>query len=457
MSQPAYWSSQAGNVGVGSSFLDNVRRRYDFESGRLARLNPDSTLFYSYLAALRRVPTPDPKFMFLEQRNQWQRRNFEVAVDEATEIVGAAMDTAISLTCQYDKYGRVVGTDTAPEFFVINDNITIQAEINTGAGGTYVPCKVHGRVTAIADDDTTKKTITFIIRSVNYDTAYATTYSGKYIRYNNGQLGQVGGSGFAEGTGAPEGWVDQLYDREGYTQIFKTSIPVVSGTAQATVYRGLPDELARIWGPKLDEHKMGIAQDLMFGVGRYAAEDGSTPVRYTWGLVPYVEQYGTVETFSYATTGYNQFLEFLRTFLAPEKGMGSREIPLVMTSRKILGWLNKFGSANFIQNTFSSNPVLNYETITGQLGHQITMIKTIWGTLAFGEEVLMRGMWEDYAVLANMNHLAYRPLVGNGENRDTFVTTNVQGNDIDGRKDMILTEAGLQIDMPEKHAILKFS
>jgi len=34
--------------------------------------------------------------------------------------------------------------------------------------------------------------------------------------------------------------------------------------------------------------------------------------------------------------------------------------------------------------------------------------------------------------------------------------TNVQNNDVDGRKDMILTEAGLEIALPETHAVLKF-
>jgi hypothetical protein len=51
----------------------------------------------------------------------------------------------------------------------------------------------------------------------------------------------------------------------------------------------------------------------------------------------------------------------------------------------------------------------------------------------------------------------YRPLIGNGHNRDTYIKTNVQENDIDGRKDMILTEAGLEIDLPETHGLIKFS
>ena len=56
-------------------------------------------------------------------------------------------------------------------------------------------------------------------------------------------------------------------------------------------------------------------------------------------------------------------------------------------------------------------------------------------------------------LMADMSNLAYRPLVGNGVNRDTQIQTNVQSADEDLRKDMILTEAGLEITLPEVHAL----
>jgi len=47
----------------------------------------------------------------------------------------------------------------------------------------------------------------------------------------------------------------------------------------------------------------------------------------------------------------------------------------------------------------------------------------------------------------------YRPLVGNGLNRDTHIITNVQNSDEDLRKDMVITEAGLEVTLPECHAL----
>ena len=56
----------------------------------------------------------------------------------------------------------------------------------------------------------------------------------------------------------------------------------------------------------------------------------------------------------------------------------------------------------------------------------------------------------------DLDHVAYRPLVGNGHNRDTHIMTNVQTPDEDSRKDQIITEAGLEVTLPETHALYCF-
>ena len=59
---------------------------------------------------------------------------------------------------------------------------------------------------------------------------------------------------------------------------------------------------------------------------------------------------------------------------------------------------------------------------------------------------------------ANLNHCKFRPLVGNGLNRNTGVYLGVQtleNSGIDGRVDLILTEAGMQWELPETCAVWK--
>jgi hypothetical protein len=105
----------------------------------------------------------------------------------------------------------------------------------------------------------------------------------------------------------------------------------------------------------------------------------------------------------------------------------------------------------------SSQYRLDVESIPGTFGHSVTKVNTIYGNLHFVAEPLLRGPWEDYCVAVDMGNVAYRPLSGNGISRDTFIETNVQTPGTDGRKDQIITEAGLEISLPETHAVLKFS
>ena len=100
---------------------------------------------------------------------------------------------------------------------------------------------------------------------------------------------------------------------------------------------------------------------------------------------------------------------------------------------------------------------LDVATIPGAFGHSVTVVNTIFGNLHFVAEPLLRGIYEDYCVAIDMANVAYRPLAGNGISRDTFIETNIQDNGVDGRQDQIITEAGLEISLPETHCVMKFS
>ena len=146
----------------------------------------------------------------------------------------------------------------------------------------------------------------------------------------------------------------------------------------------------------------------------------------------------------------------MEDFFAPEGGNSGNK--LVLASRKVITYLNKLGAGSFLTNSVGSSQYrMDVTNVPGAFGHQVTMVNTIFGNLHFVAEPLLRGPWEDYCVCVDLGNVAYRPLVGNGISRDTFIETNIQGNDEDGRRDQIITEAGLEIQLPETHAVLKFS
>ncbi len=465
MANATVFSNASGpNTGNGVS-LNDTRRKFNFGE-RVAELAPMQSPFFVYLSKVAKKATNDPVFKFLEQRHQWQRRNFTVEtamtgtggdVHEAILTDGAnpatfaaqGSDLAIDLTCGYNEYGQIEASQ--PCNFILPGQVLAIAD----DGGVVRRLKLHSDV--VITHSSTKTTINLYTHS---GTTWHADAIGSWASSNDfttSSKGQVIGSAWAEGTDSPVGWEDKLYDREGYCQIFKTGMNIFSGTALATEYRGIANEFQRIWQDKLMEHKMDIEQAMLFGVGAASAEALATaPSRTSWGILPYTESYGKVYNMSYSSSGYDAFLDAMEDFFAPESGNSGDK--LVLASRKIITYLNKLGSGSFLNNSVGSSQYkLDVQSIPGAFGHTVTMVNTIFGNLHFVAEPLLRGPWEDYAVAVDMKNVAYRPLVGNGVSRDTFIETNVQDNGVDGRQDQVITEAGLEISVPETHAILKFS
>ncbi len=464
MADASIFSTSFGNTAQGVS-INDTRRKFNFGE-RVAELAPQQSPFFVYLSKVAKKATNDPVFKFLEQRHQWQRRNFVVteAFDPAAEAVSEVMAAGVDLHIgQYvDKYGKITsGTnpiyavvpgcvlaiandDGTVRRFKVLETATVTNEANTAAGnGAYI-----NHDTTNGHTEITGESLIPLVDAVLVAESWAV-----------GNKGQIIGSAWMEGTDSPVGWEDKLFDREGYCQIFKTGMNIFSGTALATEYRGIANEFQRIWQDKLMEHKMDIEQAMLFGAGASDTATDATstgPVRTSWGILSYTESYGKIYNMSYSSSGYDAFLDAMEDFFAPESGNSGNK--LVLASRKVITYLNKLGSGSFLNNSVGASQYrLDVATVPGAFGHTVTMVNTIFGSLHFVQEPLLRGPWEDYCVCVDMKNVAYRPLVGNGVSRDTFVETNVQDNGVDGRQDQIITEAGLEISVPETHAILKFS
>lgn len=429
------FSNSTGVAPQGISINDS-RRIYNFGE-RVSELAPQQSPFFVYLSKVAKESTDDPVFKFLEQRHQWQRRNFISKTDGAAYAKDAV--TTHNVVCDYDKYGNSV-TSAAPLYILVGQVLRI------GGKAVKVTAVTAGTGVGIAYDAADADTFTLVTGAALE--AIAET------DIEVGTQGQVIGSAWGEGTTDPEGWKDELYSREGYCQIFKTAIQLFSGTALATRYRGRPDEYRRVWADKLMEHKMDIEHAMLFGVGA-SDESASGPVRYTHGLVPYTEANGKVMNFDYSSSTYDTFIDHMESFFAPETGNSGDK--LVLASRKILAWLQKLSGDGFLKNTVGTAQYrMDVQNIKGSFGHAVTKVNTIFGNLHFVAEPLFRNQDEDIALAVDLANVKYRPLVGNGVSRDTHIMTNVQNNNVDGRKDMILTEGGLEISLPETHAIMKW-
>ena len=435
--------SANGTRTPGASNTDfHTRRLFDF-SDRIAELAPEESPFFVYLSKVGKVPTSDSQFRFLEDRTKVSitDRSFLSTGGFTAAAVGSttstSFDTEGGASVDWLVPGMVIScgtvdTSTAqPEWCVVR----IESAVDAGASTTCT------------------------VRTIAQASAAALTVP------DNAKCTVVGTS-FEEGSGAPDVWSQQLDHDYGYTQIFKTAAEMTN-TSRATVYRGYSDEWQRIWNLKLREHKIDIERAMLFGM-----RGQTNSINYTDGVVghiiansqgqladeaqvSYTEDKGYLKTITAANWSYDSLLSDFEVIFDPARGGGRSKLalaslPVVSHFNKLGGFMDSTVKVGTDANAFG----YNFETSTGTFGHRIMKIDTVHGDISMVKEPLFRGNAAGFLALVDLDHVSYRPLVGNGMNRDTHIITNVQQADEDLRKDMILTEAGLEVSLPETHALI---
>ena len=239
----------------------------------------------------------------------------------------------------------------------------------------------------------------------------------------------------------------------------------MTNTARATVLKFESSEWARVWREKLIEHKWDIETSLLFG-SQYT--DGDS-IQYTQGAVDYITSYGNTFSLDTQTKSQDGFLDDLSNLLDPRYNNSGATV--FFCSTEVYNWLHKLSgyfanNLGSVQAFQSANPSANGEnslaradmSLTGRkkvFGVDITTISTVYGDMNVARNVHLDGT--NVKMLGiNMKNCAYRPLVGNGLNRDTSIYVGVQtleNSGVDRRVDQILTEAGMEWSMAESHAI----
>jgi len=441
----ATYNSGQVKFGTPGAVIDSTipsRRLYDF-SDRIAELAPEESPFFVYLSKVGKVPTTDSQFRYLEDRTKISIADRSFLSKGGDTLV--AEDSSMNLI--FDTSSGAAVTWLVPGMVV---SVSLLA---TGAAEGSLPSFGNIRINSV--DHTSNTT-----QSTCNVTSVSTVGGSAMTVADNAQCTVIGTS-FAEGSGAPDVWSQEMENGFGYTQIFKTACEM-SNTARATVYRGYADEWQRLWNLKLREHKVDIERSMLFG--QQATQGG---IQYTDGVVGQIIRNSTAEAgggqMSYtedksyyksntaAQWTYDDLLTDFEVMYDPARGGSSSKLGLA--SLPVISYFNKMG-AGFIEASITNQSRYNISESQGSFGHKVMKIETIHGDLTLVKEPLFRGFSAGFLALVDLEHVSYRPLVGNGVNRDTSITTNVQQADEDLRKDMILTEAGLEVTLPETHALI---
>ena len=435
-----------GSATVDSASL-STRRLYDF-SDRVADLAPEESPFFVYLSKVGKVPTSDSQFRFLEDRTKVSITDRSFFIDGEQTLAAPGSTTNITVESATGSSGTAGNVSWLIKGMVVQ----FATQINAGNGDSADSItQATGRIESVTHNaaDTT----------INVTTINASAGDSSTTTLEDEGKGVVIGTSYAQGTGAPDVWSQELDNDYGYTQIFKTACEMTN-TARATVYRGYKDEWARIWNLKLREHKVDIERALLFGMR--GSQGG---IQYTEGIVGHILKNGTNSDGSIGT--YSEGVPYLGSYLTSEMTydnlLGAFEVmydparggssnKLCLASLPVISHFNKLGG--FVTGSMAGEERYNFERSKGTFGHKIMKIETVHGDCSIVKEPLFRANASGHMCFVDLDHVSYRPLVGNGVNRDTAITTNVQQADEDLRKDLILTEAGLEVSLPETHALL---
>ena len=502
----------AANSRLGTSLDTGVlRRKYNF-GDRVSELSIAQDPFFRMVSKLAKKPTDDPEFKFTERRPSFHKRyayvvahddngtaevhDSELERSDSTSVASAVGDeVGLYMASDYKSSGNISsvygqssdkvsigGTGTRPEFFMPGQVVKIP--VMSSATGTAVSGYHLIKVTSVVTSDLSGNA------GVDNDDMECKLVKGKIVKFESGanelasfalnsssgndgfQTGSSNGSNevydrsiaehlepirsyvvgtaHEQGSGYPETWKDQPFSTGfGRTQIWKTAM-AMDNTTRATVLKYEPNEWARVWREKLIEHKWDIEQSCLFG-SQYDSGDEW----YTQGAVDYISGYGNVFSLTHASKTQDDFLDDMSSFLDPR--YNNANATLFFCDTATYNWLHKL-SGYFSNNLEVSSNFRADMSLTGKkkvFGVEITTISTPYGDMNVARNVHLDG--HPVKMLAvNMKYCAYRPLVGNGLNRDTSVYVGVQtleNSGVDRRVDQILTEAGMEWSMAESHAI----
>ena len=432
-----------GDPGAVISSTIPSRRLFDF-GDRIADLAPEESPFFVYLSKVGKVPTTDSQFRFLEDRTKVSITDRSFLQKGGGTLAAPGSNTSLTVDTSG---GAAVG-------WLIKGMVVQFAQNKNDVGDANEPLlQGTARIETITQNSADTTIVVKTIQSVDGST---TTLD------DNGECVVIGTS-YEQGSGAPDVWSQELDNDYGYTQIFKTAAEMTN-TARATVYRGYADEWQRIWNLKLREHKVDIERSMLFGMR--GSQGG---IQYTEGIVGHILQNGTITDGSIGS--YSEGAPYLGMFTTAEMtydgllgafevmydpARGGSDSKLCLASLPVISHFNKI--SGFAEGSLTAQKSqYNFEASQGAFGHKVMKIDTVHGSVSLVKEPLFRNNAAGHMCFVDLDHVSYRPLVGNGQNRDTSITTNVQQADEDLRKDLILTEAGLEVSLPETHALININ
>lgn len=465
----------------------DLRRKFALDKA-VREINPNRDTLFTLLNMLGRKNTDSSEFKYIEKRNAQHRRYVHVVKHGTTEGGMVSNDATLPASVQtegseiwlqvgtdYKYNGNIVnkigqankkidvGDDGTRPRFILEDSL-LKVNTTTNAGGSdadnpkptdYMTIHVHdvkptGNFVNVRGT-VVRPTTARELMSFESDSPVTEVYDKPIATRLEGMRSYISGSAFKRGSGMPGTWGDQPFSSAyGYTEIFKTKLSM-DNTSITEVLKYSPSEFQRLWSEKLLEHKRDISQALWNG--RQVEVNG---VRYTQGIIDFIVNYANMFTLDLSTANADTFLEILSQFYDPRY---NNEKPTIwFADTATYNWMHKISGyyANNLDAHAQLRGDISFNKQVSFGGVKMSIIDTSAGRIKLVREINLDGSPVKIAGV-NMKSAKYRPLVGNGNNRDTAAYINVESlesNGVDRTTDLIQTEAGLEISHPESFIAL---
>lgn len=356
---------------------------------------------------------------------------------DMSETIALLQPSAAPLTSLLKQFKQNTVPATNPRFSWMEDDLGARwDEVATAADDTTTSIVVDngnyfstgdlvkvprtGEVMLVTDVNNATNTLT-VVRGYGVTSAAAIVVDDPVVIIGNAN---------EEGSGMREIKTTKEVEVYNYTQIFKTPFGVTNTQNATNMYGG--NDLAYQRKKKGIEHLVDINRAFYFGERK---EDltGNKPMRTTGGLLSFLTEN------NYDVGGPLTESEFDNNIAEVVFRYGSNE-KLMLCSGRLLSVINGWAKNKLEVDQGAKNYGLN-----------VMNYITPFGTLKLVYDPILEGaVYGTYGIVLDIENIKYRPLQG----RDTTLETNIQNNDEDQRIDQYLTEAGIEVRLPQTHAVI---
>lgn len=241
------------------------------------------------------------------------------------------------------------------------------------------------------------------------------------------------GSAYREGAPRSVGTSTAPVKNFNYTQIFRDPVEITRTAQQTTTYR-TGDPFANDKQRTAHKHALGIERAFWFGA-RYETMESGQPIRWTGGILSFIPAANSYDV------GGAMTMDELEDQIVRIFEFGSTE-KLAFSSIHAISLFNRLVRLNTSYEWGSNEK---------EYGRSVKRLFGPAGTLVLMEHPMFSAT--DYlrndVFIIDTDNIRYRHL------QDTTYLRNRQANDVDGKADEFLTEAGLEVHHGRTHYRLR--